>query len=132
MPAAEFQYLLLRVVPSLERGERINAGVVVYCPARDFLAARIALDESRLAALPGALDAAAVRASLEAIAAVVAGTGAQGGDGPPGPLSRMPAQQRFGWLASPSSTAIQPSPIHTGLTSDPSATLDRLFESLVR
>lgn len=125
MPAgAEFQYVLLRVVPALDRGERINAGVVVYCPQRDFLAARVALDAGRLAALPGGLDPAAVAERLEAMRRVAAGEGADA-------LAAMPAQQRFGWLAAPASTAIQPSPIHTGLTGDPQATLDHLFTTLV-
>ena len=125
MPAAaEFQYLLLRVVPALQRGERINAGVVVYCPQLDFLDARVLLDGERLAALPGHLDVAAVAERLEAIRRLAAG---QGGDA----VARLPAQQRFGWLAAPSSTAIQPSPIHTGLTADPRATLDHLFATLV-
>ena len=43
----------------------------------------------------------------------------------------MTASERFGWLASPSSTVIQPSAVHTGLSDDPPATLGRLFTQLV-
>ena len=35
-----FDYALIRVVPRPERGELINAGVILYCRARDFLQAR--------------------------------------------------------------------------------------------
>lgn len=122
---SEFQYLILRVVPSLERGEQINAGVVVFCQQRDYLAARVGLDRARLAALVADLEAEEVAAALEALSEVAAG--AAGG----GALSGMTPSQRFGWLASPSSTAIQASAVHSGLTDDPAATLDRLFTALV-
>ena len=123
--SAEFQYLILRVVPSLERGEQINAGVVVFCQQRDYLAARVELDRARLAALAPDLEPAAVTGALQALAEIAAGSPAAG------PLSAMTPSERFGWLASPSSTVIQPSAVHTGLSDDPAATLDRLFAQLV-
>lgn len=131
MPAAErdakpFAYAVLRVVPSVERGERVNVGVVVFCRQHDFLEMRAELDEQRLAALAPELDPAPVRSRLAALCAVVAGDPA--GDA----LSRLPASERFGWLVAPSSTILQPSEVHTGLTEDPAATLAHLFASLVR
>ncbi len=128
MPAPEslpFQYTILRVVPHVERGEQLNAGVVLYCPQRRYLAARVELDEVRLAALAPDCEPEGVRPHLESLAAVAAG------DESAGPLARMSASERFGWLAAPSSTVVQPSPVHTGLTDDPDATLQRLFETLV-
>lgn len=125
MPGPEaFQYAILRVVPRIERGECLNVGVVLYCRRLGFLAARIALDEQRLRALDPGCDPVALRPVLDAIAAVAAGTG-------DGPLSRLEASERFGWIAAPSSTVVQPSPVHTGLTTDPQADLDRLFARLV-
>lgn len=123
---AEFQYLVLRVIPSLERGEMINAGVVVYCSRLGFLRARVELDRERLSALPSeGVDPDEVAQSLESLRQVAEA------DPRAGPLARLPARERFGWLAAPSSTSIQPSPVHTGFTEDPAATLDRLFEALV-
>ena len=125
MPGAEgFAYAVLRVVPRLERGERLNVGVVLYCRRLGFLAARVALDEERLRALDPGCDPAAVRPALDAVVAVAAGIG-------DGPLSRLEASERFGWITAPSSTVIQPSAVHTGLTTDPAADLDRLFARLV-
>jgi hypothetical protein len=125
MPAPEgFQYAVLRVVPRVERGERLNVGVVLYCRRRGFLGACVALDEARLRALDPDCDPAGVRPALDAIVAVAHGTG-------DGPLSRLEASDRFGWIAAPSSTIVQPSPVHTGLTTDPQADLDRLFARLV-
>ncbi|HEV2058182.1 MAG TPA: DUF3037 domain-containing protein [Solirubrobacteraceae bacterium] len=127
MPAADvpFAYAILRVVPRVERGERLNAGVVVFCRQRDFLDMRAQVDEGRLAALSADLDVAALRASVDAIRAVVCGEPSAGA------LAALPASERFGWVVAPASTVIQPSQVHTGLTSDPQATLDRLFDALV-
>jgi len=120
-----FQYTILRVVPSIERGERMNVGVALLCPQRKFVGARVALDEARLAALAPGLDPAQVRPALEAIVAVAEG------DPAAGPLARLSPSERFGWLAAPASTIIQPSAIHTGLCKDPAQTLEHLFTSLV-
>ena len=126
MPAAEpFAYAILRVVPRVERGERLNVGVVVFCRQRDFLDLRAQVDAERLAALAPDLDVGAVRESIEAIRAVV------GGEPAGGALAALEPSERFGWVVAPASTIIQPSPVHTGLTADPSATLDRLFDTLV-
>jgi hypothetical protein len=122
----DFQYTILRVVPRIERGECINVGVVVFCRQRDFLGIRIELDGERLRALAPDLDPAAVAPPLEAIAAVVAGEPSAG------PLARLTPSERFGWAAAKSSTVIQPSEVHTGLTDDPQATLDHLFKTLVQ
>jgi hypothetical protein len=120
-----FQYTILRVVPRIERGECMNVGVVLFCRQRQFLACRTELDEARLTAFAPDLDPAAVRPHLEAIALVVSG------DPDAGALARMEPSDRFGWVAAPSSTVIQPSEIHTGLTDDPERTLEHLFSSLV-
>ena len=128
MPAAEtpFAYAILRVVPRVERGERLNVGVVVFCRQLDFLDLRTEVDEQRLAALAPDLDPGDVRASLDAIRAVACG------DPQGGALAALPASERFGWLVAPASTIIQPSQVHTGLTQDPAGTLERLFAGLVR
>ena len=120
-----FQYAILRVVPSVERGECLNVGVVLHCPQRRFLGARMHLDTERLKALAPGLDPGEVRPHLDALQAVAAG------DPGAGPLARLSASERFGWLAAPASTVIQPSPIHTGLTDDPQRTLEHLFRTLV-
>jgi hypothetical protein len=120
-----FQYAILRVVPSVERGERLNVGVALLCPERRFVGVRIALDDARLAALAPETDAAAVREALDALVAVA------DGDPSAGPLARLSPSERFGWLAAPSSTVIQPSAIHTGLCEDPADMLDHLFSTLV-
>ena len=127
MPGREdFQYAILRVVPDVERGESLNAGVVLFCRRLAFLGARTGLDEAALAALAPDCDPVAVRAHLEALERVAAG--AAGG----GPIADLEPSERFHWLTAPASTIVQASPVHTGLTSDPAAELEHLFERLVR
>jgi hypothetical protein len=121
----DFQYTVLRIVPRIERGECINAGLVLFCPQLRFLGVRTGLDIARLRALAPDLDPATVQSPLDAIAAVIAG------DPSAGPLAQLPPSDRFGWAAASSSTMIQPSEVHTGLSDDPAATLERLFRSLV-
>jgi len=123
-PAAYF-YTVLRVVPRVDRGERFNAGVVLFARSRRYLGMRWALDPWKLAALSAATDPDFVESQLAAMAAVACGAA----DG--GPMAGMDLAERFHWLASPSSTMIQPSPVHTGVTTDPEATLERLFRELV-
>jgi hypothetical protein len=120
-----FSYAILRVVPRVERGECFNAGVVLFCRQLGFLGLKVGLDERRLAALAPGASAADVRAHLDALMRVAAGD-------PDGEaIAALPASERFGWLVAPSSTIIQPSAVHTGLSDDPQATLDALFAELV-
>ncbi|MEV0256963.1 DUF3037 domain-containing protein [Streptomyces sp. NPDC050732] len=127
MPARDvFEYALVRVVPRVERGEQFNAGVLVYCRAKSFVAARTHLDEAKLLALDPAADVAGIRASLGAVERVCRGGAAAGqaeGDD---------AGRRFRWLIAPRSTVVQPGPVHTGLTADPEAEVNRLLDLLVR
>ena len=125
-PEYTYDYAIVRVVPRVERGERINVGVILSCVDEEFLDARIELDTARLLALDPALDLDAIRASLATIPAVCAG----GADA--GPIGAMSARDRFRWLVSPRSTMIQMSPVHTGRTHDPAAALERLLETMVR
>ena len=120
-----FEYAILRLVPRVERGEFINAGVVLYCQAERFLGARVHVDPARLKALDPDADLEAVLAHLEAVRSVCAGAPEAGSVG------RLPLGERFGWVVAPRSTVVQPSPVHTGLTEDPKAELEHLLRTMV-
>ena len=122
----QYSYVLLRVVPHVERGEQLNAGVALFCRQRQFLQLRVALDDRRLRALAPDVDVAPIRAQLELMTRVAAG------EEDAGPIARLEQSERFHWLAAPSSTVIQPSEVHTGVCDDPAEELDHLFEGLVR
>lgn len=121
-----FEYAVVRVVPRVEREEFVNAGVIVSCPARDLLVARIELDEDRLLALDPTVDLECVREHLAAIPRICAG----GDDA--GPIGRLSQRERFHWLVAPRSTVIQVSPVHSGTARDVDAAVERLLERMVR
>lgn len=128
MSADPFEYTVIRLVPRVERGERINVGVVVFCRTRRFLDMRLSLDASREAAIRAMaadVDFEAIREHLDVIGRIIRG------DPGAGPIATLADPERFRWVASPSSTMIQPSEVHTGLTDDPSATLDQIFATQV-
>ena len=121
-----FEYAVLRIVPRVDRGETMNAGILVYCRALDYLKAWIELDAARLLALDPAADVAAIERALAAIEAVCES------DPDAGQAGLQDIGRRFGWLTAPRSTVVQAGPVHTGLTSDPDAEAERLLHSLVR
>lgn len=121
-----FDYAVIRVVPRVERGEFLNGGIVLYCPTRAFLDARIELDCDRLRVLDESIDCGLVMAHLEAIPRVC-----RGGE-EAGPIGRLSQSGRFHWLVSPRSTIIQTSPVHAGVHADLDEALEHLMEKLVR
>ena len=126
MPAlSSFDYAIVRVMPRVERGELVNAGVILFCLERDFLQARVELNEARLRALWPEADVELIRQHLEAIPRICAGSPDAG------PIARLSLRERFHWLVSPRSTMIQVSPVHSGLCEDPERALDELFRRVV-
>lgn len=126
MPAlSSFDYAVVRVVPRVEREEFINAGVILFCLERDFLAARVQLDEHRLRALWPDTDLDLVRHHLEAIPRICAGRPDAG------PIARLTPRERFHWLVAPRSTILQVSSVHAGLCDQPERALDELFRQMV-
>ncbi len=125
-PRSPYQYAIVRVVPRVERGECINAGVVLLCRSLNYIGAMTSLDEARLRAIAPDAEAAVIRSHLDAIERIAQG------DPDGGPIARLTPAERFHWLVSPASTIIQPSPVHTGLTDDPAVELGRLSDALVR
>jgi hypothetical protein len=121
-----FDYAIVRVVPRVERGEFINAGVILYCLTARFLDAKVELDERRLLALLPEVDLEMVRSHLEAIPRICAGGKAAG------PIGQLPQKERWHWLVAPRSTILQTSPVHSGLCEDPARALEHLMETLVR
>jgi len=121
---ATYDYAVLRVVPRVERGEFLNAGVILFCRTRRFLGARTALDKNLLALLaPPGFDVEAAAAALETIPALCAGEG---------PIGSLPQADRFHWVCAPHSTIIQASPVHCGRCTDPAAVLEHLLHVMVR
>ena len=121
-----YDYAIIRVVPKVEREEFVNVGVIVSCPAKGVLEARIELEEHRLKALDATLDIESIRPHLASITAICAG-GEQAG-----PIGQLSQRERFHWLTAPRSTIIQTSPVHTGLSKDLASVVDHLLDTMVR
>ena len=121
-----YDYAVLRVVPRVEREEFMNSGVLLSCPARGVLLARVEVDGARLRMLDGAIDLDMVARQLEAIVAIC-----NGGPGS-GTIGALPVRARFHWLTAKRSALIQPSPVHTGWCTDPDKVLTHLFDRMVR
>jgi hypothetical protein len=121
-----FDYAVVRVVPRVDRGEFVNAGVIVFSSTASYLNARVELDRARLQALAPSIDAAAVESYLALIPRVCAG-GSEAG-----PIGELPQRARFHWLVAPRSTMIQTSAVHTGRCDDLADALDHLLERMVR
>lgn len=121
-----YDYAVIRVVPRVDREEFVNVGVIVSCPAMDYLAARIELEEARLLALQPGIDLEVVRQNLASIPAICAG-----GSGS-GPIGRLTPRERFHWLVAPRSTMIQTSSVHTGRCDQPSQVMEHLLQKMVR
>ncbi len=120
-----FDYAVVRVVPFTEREEFFNAGVILFCPQQRFLGARVHLDPAKLGALAPQLQAEDVRQRLDALVKIGAG------DKTAGPIAHLSQSARFHWLASPRSTLIQVSPVHSGVCDDAETMLERLFREQV-
>ena len=118
-----YDYAVIRVVPRVEREELINAGAVVFCAVRDWLEAKVELDEARLKALAPDADVADIRRHLEAIPQICAGAG---------PIGALSKKERWHWLVAPRSTVIQLSPVHSGICESPADALAQILDEMVR
>jgi hypothetical protein len=121
-----YDYAIVRVVPRVEREEFVNVGVIVSCTAKNFLDARIELDERRLLALTPTVDIGSIRTHLASIPLIC-----QGGERA-GPIGQLSQRERFDWLVAPRSTIIQTSSVHTGRCTDPAVVMERLLIKMVR
>lgn len=120
-----YDYAVLRIVPSIEREEFVNGGVVLHCPECAFLGVRVHFDPARLSALCPDVDVELIQRHLEAFPKISAG------DSNAGPIARLSRRERFHWLVAPRSTSIQVSPVHSGMCCSPQEKLDELFQRLV-
>ena len=121
-----FDYAIIRIVPLVERGEFLNAGVILFCSTESFLDSKIEVDLGRLAAFAPSTDVALIHSHLAVIPKVCRG-GVEAG-----PIGRLSQRERFHWLVAPRSTLIQMSPVHSGIARDLPAAIEQLMNHLVR
>lgn len=121
-----YDYAVVRVVPRVERGEFINAGIIVSCDVERILEAAIELDEVRLLALDPQVDLRGVKEALSIIPLICRGGETSGA------IGKLSARERFHWLVAPKSTIVQMSPVHTGRCENIASVLRHLMTRMVR
>jgi hypothetical protein len=121
-----FEYAIIRVVPRVEREEFLNVGVILYCAAENFLHAKFEINQTKLAAFVCEVDTAELEKRLVAFEQICEGE-ESGGE-----IAKLPISQRFRWLTAVRSTVLQTSPVHPGLSTNASETLEGLFDELVK
>lgn len=112
-------------MPRVERGEFINVGVILYCAKKKFLDCRIHIDEKRLTALFPLIDIHFLEQHLDSYSKICRGEPSGG------PIALFDMPSRFRWLTARRSTIIQSAPVHPGFCTEPSESLEKLFQSCV-
>lgn len=120
-----FEYAVIRIMPRVERGEFINAGIILFCKSRQFLHVMYEVNEQKIRSLCEKCDVEAVAAHLKALSLIAAG------DKDSGPIAQLDMPSRFRWLTAKRSTIIQTSQVHPGFCVDPMEMTERLFKQLV-
>ncbi|NHA68955.1 DUF3037 domain-containing protein [Phycicoccus flavus] len=121
-----YQYVVLRFVPRVDRGECLNVGVVLHSQSAGVLTCSWHLDEPRILAVAPDADLEGLRGALDAVAGMCQAAPDPAGD------ALTTQGKRFGWLSAPRSTVLQPGPVHGGSSPDPGAEIGRLLDTLVR
>ena len=121
-----YEYAVIRVLPRVDREEFINVGVILYCAPKNFLRAECDIDQERMKAFAVDADLSELNEHLYSLCRIC-----KGGE-EAGPIGKLSIGERFRWLTAPRSTIVQTSPVHTGLSADPSRTLQELLAKLVR
>lgn len=124
-----YSYTILRYVHDIVTGEFLNVGVVLYCPERKYLWAKMRKKTARVTQCFKGADASAVKRSIRQIEKAIRET-AKGLD------SLFPYQSKtardFAFRVLPhDDSSLQWSPAGVGRTRDPALELEHLFNRLV-
>ena len=120
-----YEFVIIRVVPRVEREEFINVGVIVFCKAKRYLGIKYELNEERLLAFAPDLDLELLAAHLRSWEDICAGQPRGGA------IGEQDLPYRFRWLAAARSTILQTSRVHPGLATNPEQMLEDLFHRFV-
>lgn len=118
-----YEYAVIRYVPSVEREEFINVGLVMMCKRRRWVRAAYELNRARLAAFAPLVEIEAVGRQLESFGRIAGGCC--------GPIGELDAHERFRWLTAVRSACVQTSRPHPGKCADLDETFARLYRELV-
>lgn len=121
-----YEYTVVRIVPRVERGEFINAGILLYSKKANYLSGRFVVNREKILALDPQADIDLIEAQLQGLERI-----AHGEKSCKSPIAALDKASRFRWLSANRSTIIQTSPIHPGYAEDLDATVERLMQQYV-
>lgn len=116
-----YEYAVIRIVPRVERGEYINAGVILYCRDAGYLNMKYEVNEKKILTIDSNADIEKIRSMFTAFDKVCCGNENSG------TIGSMNPAERFRWLTAKRSTIIQVSQVHPGLCKDPALELEKLY-----
>jgi hypothetical protein len=120
-----FEYAVIRVVPSVEREEFVNVGVILFCKKEKFIRMMYRLQNEKILMLKSDADMDEIKKNLVAFCMVSEGN-KEGG-----PIACLDEAERFRWLTAVRSATIQTSRPHPGISDNLEATVNQLFSQLV-
>lgn len=116
-----YSFAVLCVVPHPHLGTAVPVGVILHARTAQFIGLRVLTDPAELQARAPGVDVELLSRYLRDLNALAEGAADAG------PVALLPASERFHWLTAPRSDVLQTGRVHSGLTEEPAAELDRLF-----
>lgn len=120
-----YEYAVIRYVPSIEREEFINVGLLMMCKRKRWIRAKIVLPHAKLSAYHCDIPLDIVEQQLMMFPNI------SEGKMDAGPMATMEVEERFRWLAAVKSACIQTSRPHPGITDNLDETFNALMDQLV-
>lgn len=120
-----YEYAVIRLVPSVEREEFFNIGLVMFSKKEKYIRAEFHLCPNKFSLMNNQLDFDEIEKNLQSFQEIVAGKKSGG------PIALLDIPERFRWLTAVRSAVIQTSRPHPGKTKDLDGTFERLFGELV-
>ncbi|MFC6266982.1 DUF3037 domain-containing protein [Frigoriflavimonas asaccharolytica] len=120
-----YEYAVIRFVPSVEREEFFNIGLVLFSKKERFIRIAFNICEKKFALMQNKIGFAEIKNNAENFENVA------NGNKNAGEIAKLEIPERFRWLTAVRSSVIQTSRPHPGKTKDLDKTFERLFGELV-
>lgn len=120
-----YEYAIIRLLPSVEREEFLNVGLILFCKHKKFIKVAFEVNQGRLAAFAPQLDLEFINKNLVAFQQIA------NADKNAGLVATFDLPSRFRWLTAMRSSMIQTSRPHPGICDDLEETFNRIYRENV-
>ena len=121
-----YEYAVIRLVPSVEREEFFNIGLVLFSKKEKYIRIAFNICPHKFELMQNKIDFEDIQKNMESFEKVA--NGAKDG----GEIAKLEIPERFRWLTAVRSSVVQTSRPHPGKSKDLDGTFERLFEELVK